>query len=115
MIPPPVLAAWRGRAPWRDDRQVAQDLILSILAIRVAVHPHLATRLAWRGGTCLHLDPLYNGRRNPNAIRREQRRWEREGGWAAGKVRCPEYAHQEGNLSRCIHWYNEDESCPLHG
>ena len=24
-------------------------------------------------------------------------------------------AHLEGNLSRCLHWYNEDESCPLHG
>ncbi len=63
MIPPPVLAAWRGRAPWRDDRQVAQDLILSILAIRVAVHPHLATRLVWRGGTCLHKLHLDHPRR----------------------------------------------------
>lgn len=321
MIPAPVLTAWRGQAPWREDRQVAQDLILSILAIRVAVHPHLATRLAWRGGTCLHklhldrprrysedldyvlvgdvphgsirdglreivtdlgmrcereevsptrvnmwgtihvpsadasvrvkfevncadidpvfdlvrlrhgvntrvwkeeaeiltfqspellgtkfralaqrrkgrdlsdlwlarrelrivdgdlavaadhylqdatvspaqlrerlaghgrdpefgsdlealtlspyegfelaeatreliqwtdahLDPLYNARRNPNAVRREQQRWEREGGWAAGKVRCPEYVPHEGNLSRCLRWCNEDEVCPLHG
>lgn len=321
MIPPQVLAAWRSQVPWRDDRQVAQDLILSLLAIRVAVHPRLATRLVWRGGTCLHklhldrarrysedldyvlvgdvphgtirdgllevitglgmqcereeisptrvnmwgavhvpavgasvrvkfevncaeadpvfdlirlhhgvntrvwkeeaeiptfqapellgtkfralaqrskgrdlsdlwlarrelqiedgdlavaadhylrdatvspaqlrerlarhgrdpefrsdlealavspykgfepaeatreliqwtdahLDPLHNARRNPNAVRREQQRWEREGGWAAGRVRCPEYAHHQGNLSRCLRWYNEDESCPLHG
>ena len=54
MIPAPVLAAWRVRAPWRDDRQVAQDLLLSLLAIRVAAHPYLAARLVWRGGTCLH-------------------------------------------------------------
>ena len=320
MIPAPVLAAWRTRAPWRDDRQVAQDLLLSLLAIRVAAHPHLAARLVWRGGTCLHklhlehplrysedldyvlvgeaphasirdalgevvtglgmqcerdeisgtrvnvwggvevpavnasvrvklevnctdaspvldlvrvrhgvdtrvwreeaeiltfqppelvgtkfralaqrrkgrdlsdlwiarkqlliadrdlalagdhylqhadvspaqlrerlanhlrdhdfgsdlealvvspyegfdvagamreliqwtdkhLDPLHNARRNPNAIRREQQRWEEEGGWAVGKVRCPEYALKKGNLSRCPHWYEVGDSCPVH-
>jgi len=320
MIPSPVLAAWRSRAPWRDDRQVAQDLIFSLLAVRVAAHPHLAARLAWRGGTCLHklhldrprrysedldyvllgdvphesikdalgevvtglgmkcereevspsrvnvwgavevdavgasvrvkfevncadaepvfdlvrlrhgvntrvwkeeaavltfqaaelvgtkfralaqrrkgrdlsdlwiarrelrisnrdlavagdhyllhatispgqlrerlaahgrdpefysdlealtvspyigfdvaratreliqwtdrhLDPLYNARRSTNAVRREQQRWEKEGGWAAGKLRCPEYANQDGNLCRCPHWYNEGGSCPVH-
>lgn len=54
MIPAPVLTAWRRRAPWRDDRQVAQDLLLSVLAIRVAKHPLLREHLLWRGGTCLH-------------------------------------------------------------
>lgn len=54
MIPRPVLAAWRQIAPWRDDRQVAQDLILSVLAIRVANHALLGEHLVWRGGTCLH-------------------------------------------------------------
>jgi len=54
MIPRLVLTAWRNRAPWRDDKQVAQDLLLSLLAIRVAGHPFLGELLVWRGGTCLH-------------------------------------------------------------
>lgn len=63
LIPRPVLAAWRRRAPWRDDRQVAQDLILSVLAIRVASHPQIGGHLAWRGGTCLHKLHLEQARR----------------------------------------------------
>jgi predicted nucleotidyltransferase component of viral defense system len=54
MIPRPVLAAWRRKVPWRDDRQVAQDLLLSLLAIRVANDPLTSEHLVWRGGTCLH-------------------------------------------------------------
>ncbi len=63
MIPRPVLAAWRSRAPWRDDRQVAQDLLLSLLAIRVAKHHPLGEMLVWRGGTCLHKLHLEKARR----------------------------------------------------
>lgn len=63
MIPRPVLAAWRSRAPWRDDRQIAQDLLLSLLAIRVAGHPLLGEQLVWRGGTCLHKLHLDKARR----------------------------------------------------
>jgi hypothetical protein len=320
MIPRPILTAWRNRAPWRDDRQVAQDLILSLLAIRVASHPLLGKHLVWRGGTCLHklhlvkarrysedldyllvgevqhsdvrtsleevvsglginparievsptrvnvlgevevpvvgaslrvkfevncadvapaldltrithsvdtrvwkeqadiltflppellgtkfralaqrrkgrdlsdlwlargelgivdgelaraadyylsaagvppavfrerlakhtmdpdfcsdldaltnqpydgfdprtagreliqwtdryLDSLANQRRSPSAVRRDQERWKKEGGWAPGKLRCPEYVMVDGNLSRCPHWYSEREGCPIH-
>jgi hypothetical protein len=257
MIPRPVLTAWRNRAPWRDDRQVAQDLLLSLLAIRVAGHPFLGEHLVWRGGTCLHklhlrrarrysedldyllvgeaqysdvrtgleevvaglgmnpiraevspprvnvwgevevpvvgaslkvkfevncadlspclaadyylsnasvppavfrerlarhaedpdfcsdldvltnlpyegfdpraasrelilwtdryLDPLANRRRSANAVTRDQERWRKEGGWAPGKVRCPEYAMVDGNPSRCPRWYFEGADCPAHG
>lgn len=54
MIPRPALAQWRRRAPWANDLQVEQDLLLSILAVLVAGHPYLKDRLVWRGGTCLH-------------------------------------------------------------
>lgn len=54
MIPRTVLAAWRRKAPWRDDRQVAQDLLLSVLAIRISRAPITSEHLVWRGGTCLH-------------------------------------------------------------
>lgn len=63
MIPEPVLTQWRQRAPWGDDRQVAQDLLLSLLAIRVAQHPRLSDALAWRGGTALHKLHLETARR----------------------------------------------------
>lgn len=63
MIPRPALTAWRNRAPWREDRQVAQDLILSLSAIRVGAHRLLGKRLAWRGGTCLHKLHLEKARR----------------------------------------------------
>jgi len=54
MIPRPVLAAWRRKVPWRDDRQVAQDLLLSVLAVRISKAPLTSEHLIWRGGTCLH-------------------------------------------------------------
>lgn len=53
-IPSVAVTAWRRVRPWRDDRQVEQDLYLSRAAIAIAVHPALADTLAWRGGTCLH-------------------------------------------------------------
>jgi predicted nucleotidyltransferase component of viral defense system len=54
VIPRPALTQWRQQVPWQTDLQVEQDLLLSILAIRVAAHPYLCDRLVWRGGTCLH-------------------------------------------------------------
>lgn len=63
MIPEPVLTQWRRRAPWGEDLQVAQDLLLSLLAIRAAQHPDLSDALAWRGGTALHKLQLETARR----------------------------------------------------
>jgi predicted nucleotidyltransferase component of viral defense system len=54
MIPARAVTAWRSTHPWADDRQVEQDLILTRLAIEIALHPELKNRLVWRGGTCLH-------------------------------------------------------------
>ena len=54
MIPNRAIAAWRGRKPWRTDAQVAQDLLLSAVAIEIAKHPVTGRALLWRGGTCLH-------------------------------------------------------------
>lgn len=53
-IPRFALTAWRRKQPWRDDRQVEQDLYLSRAAIAIGSHPALAETLSWRGGTCLH-------------------------------------------------------------
>lgn len=62
-----------------------------------------------------HLDPLYYSRVSRNAKRRDRQRWAKEGGWAPGKIRCPRYERDSGNLSRCVHWHEPDETCPEHG
>lgn len=54
MIPAANITAWRRRAPWPDDVQVEQDLILSRLIVEIANDGLLGTELAFRGGTCLH-------------------------------------------------------------
>lgn len=54
VISPDALGAWRVNHPWADDEQVEQDLIMTRVAVEIALHPELSDRLAWRGGTCLH-------------------------------------------------------------
>jgi predicted nucleotidyltransferase component of viral defense system len=54
VISPDALNAWRTSHPWADDDQVEQDLIMTRVAVEIALQPELRDRLAWRGGTCLH-------------------------------------------------------------
>jgi predicted nucleotidyltransferase component of viral defense system len=54
LIPPAYLTAWRREAPWPDDAQIEQDLILSRLMVEIANDDLLGPELAFRGGTCLH-------------------------------------------------------------
>lgn len=54
MIPAASIAAWRGTAPWPEDNQVEQDLILSRLMIEISNDDLLGDELSLRGGTCLH-------------------------------------------------------------
>ncbi|MBW8059937.1 MAG: nucleotidyl transferase AbiEii/AbiGii toxin family protein [Solirubrobacterales bacterium] len=54
MIPAANVAAWRRQAPWPEDNQVEQDLILSRLMVEIAKDDLLGTELALRGETCLH-------------------------------------------------------------
>jgi predicted nucleotidyltransferase component of viral defense system len=54
LIPAASITAWRRQAPWPNDNQVEQDLILSRLMVEIANHDLLGTELAMRGGTCLH-------------------------------------------------------------
>lgn len=60
MIPHDYITAWREQAPWVEDFQVEQDLIISRALIEIFSHAHLAEVLAFRGGTALyklHLPP----------------------------------------------------------
>jgi len=60
LIPQAHITAWRATAPWGDDAQVEQDLVLSRAVVELFAGPELADRLALRGGTALnklYLDP----------------------------------------------------------
>ncbi|MDI6726613.1 MAG: nucleotidyl transferase AbiEii/AbiGii toxin family protein, partial [Smithellaceae bacterium] len=54
MIPKADIVAWRRFAPWINDAQVEQDLIISRVLVAIFQSPLLAERLAFRGGTALH-------------------------------------------------------------
>jgi len=54
VIPKADIVAWRRFAPWVNDAQVEQDLIISRALVVIFQNPFLAERLAFRGGTALH-------------------------------------------------------------
>ena len=60
MIPRDYITAWRAEAPWVQDFQVEQDLVISRALVGIFSHAHLRDALAFRGGTALyklHLKP----------------------------------------------------------
>ncbi len=60
MIPRDYITAWLQHAPWAQDAQVEQDLIISRALIEIFSRPILRENLAFRGGTALyklHLKP----------------------------------------------------------
>ena len=62
MIPQANITAWRSSAPWVDDAQVEQDLVLSRAVVELFTHDDLTGKIALRGGTALHklfLQPPY--------------------------------------------------------
>ncbi len=54
MIPRDYITAWRTEAPWIDDAQVEQDLVISKALVDIFTHPLLQKALAFRGGTALY-------------------------------------------------------------
>lgn len=60
MIPRDYITEWRAHAPWVQDIQVEQDLVISRALVEIFSHPLLRNALAFRGGTALyklHLKP----------------------------------------------------------
>jgi hypothetical protein len=49
MIPQAALDAWRQKAPWPNEIDIEQDLILTRLIIDIATDPVLGEALAFRG------------------------------------------------------------------
>lgn len=54
MIPAQNIIAWSGQAPWAEQRQVEQDLIISRALVALFGDPFLAGELRFRGGTALN-------------------------------------------------------------
>jgi len=54
VIPRAQITAWRASAPWPQDEQVEQDLVLSRALTAIFSRPALREALAFRGGTALH-------------------------------------------------------------
>ena len=54
MIPHDYITQWRERAPWSEDFQVEQDLVISRALVEIFSNPVLAGSLAFRGGTALY-------------------------------------------------------------
>lgn len=54
MIPQSYITAWRKQAPWQEDYQVEQDLIIQSALIALFSDEFIKERLAFRGGTALH-------------------------------------------------------------
>lgn len=54
MIPAQNIIAWSQQAPWAEQRQVEQDLIISRALVELFGDPFLAQELRFRGGTALN-------------------------------------------------------------
>ena len=54
MIPRDYITEWRERAPWNEDFQVEQDLVISRALVEIFSDAVLAGALAFRGGTALY-------------------------------------------------------------
>lgn len=58
MIPHDYITEWRAQAPWVEDFQVEQDLVISRALVELFSHPALKGALAFRGGTALDRDDV---------------------------------------------------------
>ncbi len=54
MIPSYHITSWRAQAPWPNDDQIEQDLIIERSLVEIFSDDFLRERLAFRGGTALH-------------------------------------------------------------
>jgi predicted nucleotidyltransferase component of viral defense system len=54
MIPESAILEWSEIAPWAEDTQVEQDLIICRALVAIYQDEFLSKRLAFRGGTALH-------------------------------------------------------------
>jgi hypothetical protein len=54
MIPQANITAWRAVAPWPDDAQIEQDLVLSRAVVELFQEQQPADQITLRGGTAMN-------------------------------------------------------------
>lgn len=54
MLPRRYIEEWKEFAPWQEDAQVEQDLVIEKALLQLFSTPFIQQRLAFRGGTALH-------------------------------------------------------------
>jgi predicted nucleotidyltransferase component of viral defense system len=54
VIPRDYITEWRSQAPWVQDIQVEQDLVICRALVDIFAHPTLSQALAFRGGTAVY-------------------------------------------------------------
>jgi predicted nucleotidyltransferase component of viral defense system len=54
MIPRRYIQEWKEFAPWPDDAQIEQDLVIERALVEIFSDEFLSEHLAFRGGTALH-------------------------------------------------------------
>lgn len=54
MIPKQNIIAWSQQAPWAEQRQIEQDLLISRTLVELFSDPFLSKELRFRGGTALN-------------------------------------------------------------
>ena len=54
MIPKAYITEWSKNAPWVNNHQVEQDLIIERALVEIFSNSELSNQLAFRGGTALH-------------------------------------------------------------
>ncbi len=54
MIPANYIQEWSRQAPWQDNYQIEQDLVISRTLVEIFSNPFLNKNLAFQGGTALH-------------------------------------------------------------
>jgi predicted nucleotidyltransferase component of viral defense system len=99
VIPRDYITEWRAQAPWVQDIQVEQDLVICRALVEIFSHPVLSDALAFRGGTALYKLYLKPAARYSEDIDLVQRRAEPAGPVmeALRSVLDPGWARRAGN------------------
>lgn len=119
MIPRDYITEWRTEAPWVQDFQVEQDLVISRALVEIFSHPLLRDALAFRGGTALYKLHLKPAARYSEDIDLVQTRAEPAGPTMEALRQIldpwlgkPQWKQTEGRVT-FVHRFNSEDSPPI--
>ena len=119
MIPRDFITEWRAEAPWVQDFQVEQDLVISRALVAIFSQPLLREALAFRGGTALYKLHLKPAARYSEDIDLVQTRPERAGAMMEALravldpwLGKPQWKQTEGRVT-FVYRFNSEETPPI--